>query len=107
MNINLLSNDLPPRVFDFINLAVELIDNDICTCMLSCFSYVPLFVTPWIVAHQDPLSMGFSKQEYWSGLPCSPPGDLPNPGIKPMSPVLASGVFTTVTSGKPTNTSQL
>ena len=55
--------------------------------MLSCFSYVPLFVTPWIIAHQDPLSMGFSKHEYWSGLPCSPPGDLPNPGIKPASTV--------------------
>ena len=42
--------------------------------------------TPWTVACQTPLSMGFSRQEYWSGLPCPPPGDLPNPGIKPMSP---------------------
>ena len=42
-----------------------------------------LFVTPWTIAHQAPLSMGFSRQEYWSGLPCPPPGDLPNPGIKP------------------------
>ena len=41
-----------------------------------------LFVTPWTVAHQAPLSMGFSRQEYWSGLPCPTPGDLPNPGIK-------------------------
>ena len=68
------------------------------TCMLSYFSYVPLFVTPWIIAHQDPLSKGFSKQEYWSGLPCSPPGDLPNPGIEPRSvtsPALAGGFFTT------------
>jgi len=40
------------------------------------------------VAHQDPLSMEFSRQEYWSGLPCPPPGDLPNPGIKPRSPAL-------------------
>ena len=46
-------------------------------------SHVRLFVTPWIVAHQAPLSMGFSRQEYWSGLPFPPPGHLPNPGIKP------------------------
>ena len=42
--------------------------------------------TLWTVAHQAPLSMGFSRQEYWSGLPCPPPGDLPDPGIKPISP---------------------
>ena len=52
------------------------------------------FVTLWTIAHQAPLSMGFSRQEYWSGLPCLPPGDLPNPGIKPMSPALAGGFFT-------------
>ena len=49
------------------------------------FSRVQLFVTPWTVALQDPLSMGFSRQEYWSGLPCPPPGDLPDPGIEPES----------------------
>ena len=52
---------------------------------------------PWIVARQAPLSMGFSRQENWSGLPCPPPGDLPDPGIKPvslMSPALAGGFFT-------------
>ena len=51
-----------------------------------------LFGTPWAVAHHAPLSMGFSRQEYWSGVPCSSPGDLPDPGIKPMtlaSPTLA------------------
>ena len=53
--------------------------------MLSCFSCIQLFATPWTVAHQAPLSMGFSRQEYWSGLPCLPPGDFPNPGIEPMS----------------------
>ena len=65
--------------------------------MLSHFSCVPLFVTLWSVAHQTPLSMGFSRQEYWGGLPCSPPGDLPNPGIKLhlRSPTLAGGFFTT------------
>ena len=60
--------------------------------VLSRFSRVQLFVMLWTVAHQAPLSMGFSRQEYWSGLPCSPPGDLPDPGIEPaslMSPALA------------------
>ena len=59
---------------------------------------VGLFVTPGTVAHQDPLSMGFSRQEYWSGLSCPPPGDLPNPEIKPpslMSLALAGGFFAT------------
>ena len=54
-------------------------------CMLSCFSHVQLWIL-WAVACQGPLSTGFSRQEYWSGLPCPPPGDLPNPGIKPASP---------------------
>ena len=49
------------------------------TFMLSRFSCVRLFVTPWTVAHQVPLSMGFSRQEYWSGLPCSPPGESSRP----------------------------
>ena len=51
-------------------------------------SHVRLFVTPWSVAHQAPLSMGFSRQEYWSGLPFPSPGDLPDPGTEPGSPVL-------------------
>ena len=50
------------------------------------YSHVQLFATPWPGAHQPPLSMGFSRQEYWSGLPCPPSGDLPNPSIKPKSP---------------------
>ena len=66
--------------------------------MLSCFSHVQLFATPRTVAHQAPLSIGFSRQKYWSGLPCPPPGDRPNPGIEPVSltsPALAGGFFTT------------
>ena len=66
-------------------------------------SRVLLFVTPWTVACQVPLPMGFSKQGYWSGLPFPPPGDLPNPGIKLMSlvsPALAGRFFTTVPCGK-------
>ena len=51
-------------------------------------SHVQLFVTPWTVAHQAPLSMGFSRQEYWSGLPFPSPRDLPDPGIEPRSPAL-------------------
>ena len=61
-------------------------------------SRVRLFATPGTVAHQAPLSMGFSRQEYWSGLPLPPPGDLPDPGIEPVSlasPALAGGFLTT------------
>ena len=54
-----------------------------CVCVLSRFSRVLLFETLWTVAHQAPLSMGFFRQEYWSGSPCPPPGDLPKPGIEP------------------------
>ena len=72
-----------------------------CACMLSHFSHVQLFATPWTVAHQAPLSIGFSKQEYWSGLTFPSPGDLPNQGIQPMSLIsleLAGGFFTTSTN---------
>ena len=51
-------------------------------------------MTPWTVARQAPLSMGFPRQEYWSGFPFPSPGDLPNSGIKPRSPALAGGFFT-------------
>ena len=64
------------------------------------FSHVPLFATSWTVAHQTPLSMGFPRQEYWSGLPLPPPGDLPDPEIERASPALAGSLFTTVISGK-------
>ena len=66
--------------------------------MLSHFSCIQLFVTPWTVAHQASMPMGFSRQEYWSGLPCPSPGDLPDPGVEfmsLMSPALASRFFTT------------
>ena len=53
--------------------------------MLSHFSGIQLFTTLWTLTHQAPLSMGFSKQEYWNGLLCPPPGNLPNPDIKPES----------------------
>ena len=57
--------------------------------------------TPWTVAFQSPLSMGFSRQEYWSGLPFPAPGNLPDPGIKSASPAVAGKFFTTETLGKP------
>ena len=69
-----------------------------------CFSSLcmcPLFVTPGTLPHQAPLSMGCPRQEFWSGLPFPPPGTLPHPGIKPASPGLAGGFFTTEPPGKP------
>ena len=72
--------------------------------MLSCFSRVQLLVTPWTVARQAPLSMGFSRQEYWSELPFPSPEDLPNPGIEPMfltSPALRSVLLPPVPPKKP------
>ena len=57
-------------------------------------SRVGLFVTLWTIAHQAPLSMGFSRQEYWSGLPFSSPEDLPDPGIEPKSPALQADALT-------------
>ena len=59
------------------------------------------FATPWTVPHQAPLSMGFPRQEYWSGLPFPPPEDLPDPGIEPVSPTLAGRFFTTEPLGRP------
>ena len=68
-------------------------------CVLS-LSLIQLFATPWAVACQVPLSIGFPRQEYWSGLPFLPPGDLPRAGIEPVSPALAGGFFTTELPGK-------
>ena len=73
----------------------------VCVCVLS---HVRLFATPWTVARQAPLSMGFSRQESWSGLPFPPPGSLPDPGKETMSLVsaaLAGGFFTTAPPGEP------
>ena len=63
-------------------------------CMLSCFSHVRLCVTLCTVAHQAPLSMGFSIKEYWSGLPCPSPRDLTDSGIDPVSPALQADSLT-------------
>ena len=71
-------------------------DSKHCCCCCWVTQLCPAFLQPpWTVAHQAPLSMGFSRQEYWSGLPFPSPGDLPDPGIKPESAALAGGFFTT------------
>ena len=72
------------------SLATDKTGNDLInkTCMLSCFSHVRLCVALYTIACQAPLSMGLPSQEYWGGLPCPPPGNFPNPGIKPWSPTL-------------------
>ena len=73
--------------------------------LLSCFSRVRLCTTPLTAAHQAPLSIGFSGQEYWSGLPCPPPGDLPNKGTEMGPPALQARFFTAEPPGKGSNTS--
>jgi len=70
-------------------------------CVLSHFSHVWLFVTPRTVAWHVPLSMGFSRQEYWSGLPCLPPGDLPDPGTETGSPEWQADSLSSEPPGKP------
>ena len=80
--------------------------NHLSACVLSRLSHVQLFATLWTAALQTPLSIGFSRQEYWIGLPYPPLGDLPDPGIEPMSlmsPALAGGFFTTSATQDPQN----
>ena len=87
---------IPLHLFNF-----NIFQNSVCVC--SC-TRAQFFVTPWTAGRQAPLSMEFSRQEYWSGLPLSSPGDLPNPGIEPTSPAsptLAGRFFTTEPPGKP------
>ena len=90
-------------------LCVKTVALKFCMCVCVCaqlLSCVQLFVTSQTVAHQTPLSVGFSRQEHWSGFPFPPIGDLPNPGIETRSlasPALVGGFFTTEPSGKPLN----
>ena len=72
-----------------------------CLVMVKSLSRVRLFATPWTVAYQAPPSMGFSRQEYWSGLPFPSPGDLPDPGLEPRSPALEADALTSEPPGKP------
>ena len=85
-------------------LGVEWLDQRVVVVVVQLLNLVRLFAALWTVAHQAPRSMGFPRQEYWSGLPFPIPGDLPNPGIKPESPAssaLAGRFFTTEPPGKP------
>ena len=72
----------------FISVIVSTLPQRGLEVKVKAFNCVQLFVTPWTVAYQGPPSMGFSRQEYWSGLPFPSPGDLPDPGIEPRSPAL-------------------
>ena len=74
---------------------------DVCVCMLNHFSCVRLFATLWTIACQVPLSMLFSRQECWSGLPCPPSGHLPDSGIEPRSPALQADTLPSEPFGKP------
>ena len=71
---------------------------------MKSLSHVRLFETPWTAAHQAPLSMGFSRQEYWSGVPFPSPGDLPDPGIEPRSSTLQADALPPEPPGKPIRT---
>ena len=75
--------------------------------MLSHFSHVQLFATLWTAAHEAPLSMEFSRQEYWSGLPFPSPGDLPDPGIKSGPPALQADYLPSEPPGKPNKTNKM
>ena len=75
----------------------------VCVCVCVCVSYLCLFVTSWTVAHQAPLSMEFSRQEYWGWLPFPSPGHLPYPGIKPRSSELQADSLLSEPPGKPTH----
>ena len=86
------------KAYNQLILVQQGVNNQLLLLLLKRYSHVRLFVTPWTVAHQAPLSMGFSRHGYWSGLPGPPPRDLPNPGIEPTSltsPALTGGFFTT------------
>ena len=105
---NLIHFTYEPQLFKFLLCSKNL--NDYFTFQIrkkerkkvKSLSRVWLFATPWTdVAHQAPPSMGFSRQEYWSGLPFASPGDLPDPGIEPKSPALQADTLTSEPPGKP------
>ena len=99
---------LRDRALVIIKVRILVTHSYVCVCVCVCewvLSCVWLFATPWTEACQSPLSMGFSQQECWSGLPCPPPGDLPSPGSESASPALAGSCFTTEPPGKPIHSS--
>ena len=92
------SQNRPPPMSSTCLLSVEKL------CCVQSLSRVQFFVTPWTIACQNPLSKGFFRQEYWSGLPGPSPGDLPSPGIEPRSPALLVGSLPSEPPEKPKNT---
>ena len=98
------ANSKPRLPSELLTNQLQIRESDDPCGMPSYFSHVPLFLTLQTTAHQAPLSMGFSRQEYWSGLPCPPPGDLPDPESEALSlrsPALAGGFFITRLPGRP------
>ena len=87
-------------MYNCITFLIQLYIPEISVCV-QLLSHVQLFATPWTTLHQASLSIGFSRQEYWSGLLFPSPGDLPNPGIELASPTLAGRFLTTERPGKP------
>ena len=83
---------LPSQIYDGV-LVLESTENEDKEKKVKSLSHVRLFATPWTVAYQAPLSMGFSRQEDWRGLTFPSPGNLPHPGIEPGSPALRAGAF--------------
>ena len=97
------SNSIKGHLIASNKLSFDLISFGVCACVLSCFSQIWLFLTPWTAACGAPLPMIFSLQEYWSELPRPPPGDLPDSGIGYVSLLSPAqrAFFTTETPGKP------
>ena len=84
---HVIPNDTSLAIIVIISLpGSSAVEQRVHACVLSHFSCVWQFATLWTIDQQSPLSVGFSKEEYWSGLPCPPPGDLPDPGVKPVCP---------------------
>ena len=81
-----LESEIPNKIHK--NVEKVALERALVYCEVKSLSHVRLFATPWPVAYQASCSMGFSRQEYWSGLPFPSPGDLPDPGIEPVSPAL-------------------
>ena len=92
---------LPHYMWIFYQLSHKRSPSNKRVVVVKSLSHVRLFATPWTVACQAPLSMGFSRQEYWSGLPFPSPGDLRDPGIEPRSPALQADTLTSEPPGKP------
>ena len=89
---------MPQEIYSTI---IPVFSNPSLKVKVKLLSHVQLFGTPWTVALQAPPSMGFSRQEYWSGLPFPSPGDLPDPGIRPRAPALQADALTSEPPGKP------